>query len=270
MSPERKFVPMSEANTERIRTTATLPFQLHEEVGLNVKRLHVICQVSGFSHLRIRNDPQGETSQEVPQIVGIDRDGTAMAGKAKVKKVPTFQIDYSPTSEYGEPWKQARWQNLTISLNTEEMNQRILLSDESVKNPTMWGEEIHKALKSGTLKAGTRHLVKDFERYEKLLTLLGFTLHSSFEIGGALTGNIEPEAVVPGIAYRIALLGTVMTGLHSFLYGLEKPGEGRRISLFFGPELDRAAALLALTYTQRLAEGITENNTSEKHSSLGP
>lgn len=259
MSLERKFVPMSEANTERIRTTATLPFQLHEEVGLNVKRLHLICQVSGFSHLRIRNDPQGETSQEVPQVVGIDRDGTAIAGKAKIKKAPTFQLDHSPAFMFEKPWRQARWQNLTISLNTEEIKQRILLSDESVNNPIIWGKEIHKALKSGTLKAGTHHLLKDFESYEKILTLLGFALHSSFEIGGALTGNIEPEAVVPRIAYRIALLGTVMTGLHSFLYGLEKPGEGRRISIFFGPELDRAAALLALTYTQRLAKGISED-----------
>ena len=260
MSAERKFVPMSEANTGRLRTTATLPFQLQEEVGLNVKRLHAICQVAGFRHLRIQNDPEGETSQSVPQIIGIDNNGTAIAGKAKIKKAHTFHVDYSPTSEYKKPWKQARWQNLTISLNTEEMKQRILLSDESVRDPTRWGEEINRALRKAATKEGVRHLVNDLERFEKLLTLFAFALVSSDEIVDALAGNIEPKTVVPRIAFSFALLSAVMTGIDSLGYGREKPGGGRRISLFLGPELDRAVALLALTYTQRLAKGITENS----------
>ena len=260
MSAERKFVPMSEANTGRLRTTATLPFQLQEEVGLNVKRLHTICQVAGFRHLRIQNDQEGETSQSVPQVIGIDNDGTAIAGKAKIKRAPTFHVDYSPTSKYMEYWKQSVWQNLTISLNTEEMKQRILLSDESVGNPTRWGEEINGALKKAAIKEGTRHLVKDFRRFEKLLTLFGFAAATSSEMIDALTGNLEPEAIVPRIASSVVLFGTIMTGLHSLTSGPERQGEGRRISLFFGPELDRAVALLALTYTQRLAKGITENS----------
>ena len=257
-------MPMPEANTSRLRTTATLPFQLQEEVGLNIKRLHAICQVAGFRHLRIQNDSEGETSQAVPQIVGVDRDGTAMAGKAKIKKAHTFHVDYSPTFEYKKSWKQARWQNLTISLNTEEMKQRILLSDESVRDSTRWGKEINGALKKAAIKGGVRHLVNDLERFEKLLTLFGFALCSSSEIMSALAGNIEPKTVVPRIAFSFALLGTVMTALDSLGYGREKPGGGRRISLFLGPELDRAVALLALTYTQRLAKGITEDSKSRE------
>ena len=269
MSAERKFVPMPEANTSRLRTTATLPFQLHEEVGLNVKRLHAICQVSGFSHLRIRNDPQGETSQEIPQVVGIDREGTAIAGKVKIKKVPTFQFDHSPVDHspafvFGRHWKQSRWQNLTISLNTEEMKQRIRLSDESVKNPTMWGEEIHRALKSGTLKAGTHHLLKDFKRFEKIFTLFMYTLMSSEEILSVARGDLGLGNLAPTLAVDAVLIGTFMTVMHSLGYGVEKPGEGRRISLFFGPELDRAVTLLVLTHTQSLAKGITENNKSKE------
>ena len=264
MSVERKFVPMPEANTSRLRTTATLPFQLQEEVGLNIKRLHAICQVAGFRHLRIQNDPQGETSQAVPQVVGVDHDGTAIAGKAKIKRASTFQAAYSPSPEYELLWKQARWQNLTISLNTEEMKQRILLSDENVRNPERWGEEINGVLKKAVIKEGVHHLVNDFKWYEKLLTLFGFAVFFSDEIVNALAGNLEPKTIVPRIAFSYALFGTLMTGLHSFLWGAERQGGGRRISLFYGLELDRAIALAVLTYTQRLAKGITEDSKSKE------
>jgi len=261
MSPEREFVPMSEANTERVRTTATLPFQLHERVGLNVKRIHSICQLAGFSHLKIQNDPSGETSQAVPQIVGLDRNGSAVAGKAAVKNVPTYQSDYSPDPVFdvGRPMKQAVWKNLTVSLNTEEMKQRILLSDERVTDSSEWGKQIDEALKKATLRSGVRHLVGDIGRVEKILSLFFYTLVYSEDLVSIAKDDTSLLEAIPMFATSFALTGVVMTAMNSLAYGTEKPGEGRRASFFFGPELDRAIALAVSTYTGRLAKGLSED-----------
>lgn len=261
MSIEQKFVPMSEANTVRVRTTATLPFQLHEEVGLNLKRIDAICQVGGFQYLKIQNDPKGETSHAVPQIVGIDRSGSAVAGKVRLKEAPTFQSEYTPDTPafYLDRMKQGRWKNLTILLNTEEMKRRILSSDARVTDPSEWGNEINKALKMAMVKNGTRHLVKDLDRFDQFFTLLFYSLVYSDEIISLAKGESGPLETLSKMAGSLAITGMVMTTLYSTFYGVEKPGKGRRISLFYGPELDRTAVLLALAYTSRLAKGISKD-----------
>lgn len=254
MSLEHKFVPMSEANTWRLRTTATLPFQLHESVGLNVGRIETLCQIAGFRYLKIQNDPNGETSQAVPLVVGVGRDGQAVASRAAVKNVPTYQFDSSQVFDVRWPMKQARWKDSTISLNTEEMKQRILLSDERVTDSNEWGKQIDKALKGAAMKGGVRHLVSGLDRFEKIMTPFFYALIFSNDLVTIAKGE-SPEAI-PISATSIVITGTLMTGLYSLRYGVEKPGGGRRVSLFYGPELDRAIALAVFTYTSKLAKGI--------------
>ena len=72
-------------------------------------------------------------------------------------------------------------------------------------------------------------------------------------------GEAGPLEVLSSMGRGLAITGMVLTTLHSFSYGVEKPGEGRRVSLFFGAELDRAVILLALAYSSRLAKGIPKD-----------
>ena len=251
---------MPDANTWRLRTTATLPFQLHEKVGLNVGAIERLCQVSGFRHLRIQNDPNGETSQAIPQVVGIDARGTAIAGKAAFKEVPTSQFDCSPEHEY-LAFKQARWSDLTVSLNTQEMKQRILLSDNKVTDSEEWGRETDKAIKRSVIKSGIRHLVCGLDAYDKVISLLIYSLVSTSTIFVARGGRVDLgpyETAAVFISFAVGI-GAFTTAWGSSRYGKEKPGEGQRVNLINGPELDRAIALAVLTYTSKLAKGIPED-----------
>ena len=261
MSAECKFVPMSDANTWRLRTTATLPFQLHEKVGLNVGAIERLCQVAGFRHLRIQNDPNGETSQAIPQVVGFDARGAAIAGKAAFKEVPTSQFDYSPGLKFERGFKQARWKNLTVSLNTQEMKQRILRSDGKVTDSEEWGRETDKALKRAVIKSGTRHLVCDFDCYDKGMALLVYSLISTWTAFLARGGKVDlgPYETAGVFILYTVVFGAYTTAWGSSKYGKEKSGEGQRAGLIFGPEIDRAITLAVLTYTSKLAKGIPED-----------
>jgi hypothetical protein len=259
MSIENKFVPMSEANTERIRTTATLPFQLHEQVGLNVRRIHTICQVAGFRSIRIQNDQRGETSQSFPQIVGIDRNGSAVAGKVALKEVPTYQSDFPHGDSLSEADKQSRWKNLNISLNTEEMKQRILLSGRRVTDSLEWGKQLDSVLKRAMVKNGALHLVKDITRSEQKNALLLYTAFASFRLLSHAIYNYGPQEFLFYSTLHFVITGTSITTMSSAVSGVERSGQGRRVSLFYGPELDRALILLAIAYTSRLAKGVPKD-----------
>jgi len=264
MSVEHQFVPMSEANTACLRTTATLPFHLHEEVGLNVKRIHAICQVSGFRHLVIRNDPEGERSRATPQVVGIDRNGSAVGGKVAFREVPAFKSDYTEVHYGTFPQKQARWKNVVISLNTQEITQRILHSERKVTDSDEWGKEINKALKKAMTESGTRHLVKDLTRIDLIFTLVGNWLIYKNDLIEIVKEGIDPQVALSRLALRTVSVGVIFTTISSLFDGVEKPGEGRRVSLLYGPELDRAVVLLALAYSSRLAKGISKDGKNNK------
>jgi len=260
---------MTEANTDRVRTTANLPFQLHEEVGLNVRRLETICQIAGFRHLRIQNDPHGETTETVPQVVGINPDGSASAGKVRVNKIPTYRVMYSLNNRAALFYKQVVWKDMTIFLNTEEIKQRILFADESVRNPVMWGNEINNALKSATFRSGAHHLIRELGVFDRAASITNYSVMFYTALRGASEHNLDPLNTAYMIAYALVLVGTSFTLATSLIYGFEREGEGRRISFFFGPELDRAVALALVTKTGRLAKAIPAGDKPKEIGQIG-
>ena len=215
--------------------------------------------MGGFRYLKIQNDPRGETSRAIPQVVGIDRSGSAVAGKVGMKEAPTFQSEYTLDPHSDRPQKQARWKDLTISLNTEEMKRRILASDGRVTDPRQWGEEINSVLRRTMVRNGTRHLVKDLNRFDQFLTPFFYSLVYWDEIISLAKGEAGPLETLSKMGGSLALVGMVMTTVDSFFYGFERPGKGRRVSLFYGPELDRAVVLLAIAYTSRLAKAVPKD-----------
>ena len=76
--------------------------------------------------------------------------------------------------------------------------------------------------------------------------------------------GLDPKTTAHTIAAVIVMNGVMFTTLHSLGYGFEKKGEGRRVSLFYGPELDRALVLALVVPTGRLAKAIPKGNKSEK------
>lgn len=85
---ERKYVPMPYANTDRVTTSATLPFAMHQEIGLDLSMIHRLLQIGGIKSLTINSDRNGKTSGSEVEIVGFSPNGGAYAGKTKTNTVP--------------------------------------------------------------------------------------------------------------------------------------------------------------------------------------
>lgn len=252
-NPDR-FTPVSCANTDRIHTNVELPFGLSDEVGINTKFATALLQIGGFRHVRITGDSEGETSQVIPQIMGTDAHGLALAGEALVKTVPTHSYEVAELKD--ETVKQARWKDLDLTLNLAEIINRIEQTDKSVRDAQVWAQEVDQALRHTLINAGVENLLGGLHILEKLLVLIVYGtrvgLVSGVNINSISTNSIQPLSLEVALGHFIAP-GIVWSFYESMKYGVEKPGEGRRFSTVLGPELDRALVLGVIGRLNKLA-----------------
>jgi len=238
MSRESKFIPMPEAQTRRLRTKVKLPFAIEESIGINVKHTQALCQVSGLRHLTIKNQENPEVSNTINVVVGINEQGVGLAGKGIIKKVPTFEHEAQRSTSENFFYKNAIWQDLTISLNTKEVKQRILGSEEDVRNVAKWATELNDALTKGIVRTGLKQLLINLRKFDLImpsvvhLTTLSVLLRG--DIGNFLYWFIQDAGLW-------SFLGTMASSFENF-----KEGEGHRLSMFVNFELDRALALLVM------------------------
>jgi len=258
MSKENQFVPMPEAQTDRIRTTATLPFGVEKEIGINVKKLHTIMQLGGVSFLKIASEENGEKSIADATIVGFDGQGNALAGKTKMNYIRTSSSKYRLENN-NKNYKQSRWIDMSITFNTEELKQRLLHSGKKVNEPNNWSVEINKALKKQITKNCSVHLTSGFNTFETIFMsfLYSSNLLSSMDMGldNVIMGTVNPHLPTIGnLLYQLISTGTVFSIVDSFFLGFERKGTGRRLSLFYGFGIDRLALLALNTSTSTLAK----------------
>ncbi len=241
---------MPDAQTSRLRTTVQLPFQTEESIGLNVEKIQSLCQLSGFSHLRIQNQEDPKTSKSAVMPVGINSFNTAIGGKASIETEPIYLEETDLSHQAFR--KQSRWFNLKISLNQEEMKQRMLLSKKDLREATHWARDINQALTQGIVRAGVKQLFSGLSTEEKST--------SAFVYGLGLFNASSPV----GLVSYFATMALVSNYFQIYRFGGEnfKEGSGHRYSLFLGPELDRALILLIIAHTQKLAKPVELKSTN--------
>lgn len=249
------YTPIPEANTERIRASLVLPFRLEEQVGLNTRKIELLSQIGGISHVKIQNDEQSGTTQTIPQVVGIDGQGTAISGATKVSKVPSFRSSHeSDTSRY----KTSRWAELTIRINSEEIKNRLLKTDQIVNMPDPWAKEINSAIKKSILNSGVKHLMS-LERYEKFLAVFLYSLDVLLSTSLVVRAG-TPEQFLPEIINQAILTGIFWNIFKPILGdGLEGKGRGSRLSISMGPEIDRAAVLYLASLGKPIAKKLEKS-----------
>lgn len=253
----RQFVPMSEANTDRIRTSVSLPFKLEEKIGLNVGRIETLLQLGGFADLKISQEEDKETSSVVPMVVGINNKGEAVAGKAKVKVIPISQESVHLGKDL---FRDSRWSNLDITLNIEELQQRLLESGNNIQKTISWVRDINQTLTRGIIRAGLRNLlsIKDRTKEDWLAPLIYYgAWHANTLVGKTFYGA---EA---STSWAIIANSVAAAAVYHFLSaivppGPERKGSGTRFSVFIDFELDRAIGLFALGNLSTLAKPIDQ------------
>ncbi len=245
-----QYTPIPEVNSDRLRFQVTYPFGLEENIGVRVSRVETLCQIAGFNKLIFQSEDKDTTSSVQSAIVGMTASGTAMAGKTRVKMIPPFTYKQDEDS-HGEPQqdmmkKHSIWPDLEVKINVSEIKQRLNLLKKPVKDVVVWSAHTNSALKKSIVRAGVYHLIADMDIHD-------------IAYAGILNGVISTGVkFFSDPLYCFFIFSSVFTIKEFVEYGIETRGSGRRISLFLGPEVDRALALATLTLVQPLAAPVNK------------
>lgn len=236
------YVLLSEANyldDSRLRVNLDLPYNLGEKIEINVRKIDNLRQIGGFKTVSILTDNEPGTSQIIPQIDGVNGDGSIIARKAGIKSVPTGSCDYQKNDKW-IIFNRASWPDLKIKVNVDEIKQRIMGSENSIQNNSVWSKELDKTIRSNILKGGTDHLLPRWNEM-KFFDMTWSTLFygtpfylNDFKVDFGLIPRFFGVLVVTSVAWG---------GSGIISYGCEKKDKGYRWSLTVGPEIERAVAL---------------------------
>ncbi|MBX4205981.1 hypothetical protein KW795_02180 [Candidatus Microgenomates bacterium] len=258
-SQRPKFTPMPYAQTQRLRTAAELPFHIEEEIGLNLESLNKLMQLGGIRHLRIENDTENKKTSKVSLgISGMNNQGSAYGGVAVTQMVPPSLDTVELTG--GGQLKQAKWMDLTIKLNTQEMTQRMLQADQDVRQPENWARDLQKIVKKTVVGKSLKHLLS-LGPYETALFAWVYTQcitnAANLGISQVILHGYHPQNInIPQALFFLASTGTIARYMCMASQGRERSGQGMRISLFYGLEIDRAIILAIQANREKLVEKI--------------
>lgn len=235
---KENFISLSQANIlnlceGRLRVNLPLPYGLDERIEIDTHKMDVLRQMAGFSRVILTRDNESGTSQVVPQIDGINMDGTATSRRAKIKFVPEAKPEFKSDKEVIV--NRANWPELKIKLNVEEIQQRMLEKrEDSILNEKMWVKKLDLICKNSITKSGVKHLLSMKNGfYDNYMLFYFYGINLRIPILETTPLNIA-----------ISLFGKFgVDGIDSLFYGLEKKDKGYRMSFTLGPEIDRAIGL---------------------------
>jgi hypothetical protein len=214
-----RFTPLNQDLGHRLDFQPNrLPQAITDRVGIDIPRTERLLQLSGFRRLTVEmGDNQAHLIDKMPPLAR----------------------------------KQALWHDLSVSLDLPGIKQKIPGPNPYHQPASHWARPIDLALKKELLRAGTKNLIGGTSLAE---TLVNLGAYASIPLVTSLLA-IRPTPLELG-GYLL-LITTVTTAIDSAVCGLERQGEGRRLSFFLGPELDRTLALAILGNLNRLVGEVT-------------
>lgn len=251
------FVPVSSLNTfeKRVGFVGDFPEWLDlDKIAINWKRTQTICNLGGIYRVLVWGSNDGESSKTIPQIAGFNLRGEAYASKVSAStQVPFFDNRSTALNSKAEhPFREVV---AHITLNNNEIVQRIQNQGKNVRSTEAWAHHINKSLGQGLENIGLKHLVIELNRRDNLLAVYEYV----FPI--ALLTGINTFYKLIGLNYHPDFTDYLLlyaAGL-SFEF-IRRVHHRGRLSLFYGPQLDRALALVALTRTSRLVKSLPETS----------
>lgn len=250
---EENFIPLGGIMySPTVRFDLPLPeFVPQHQIGINYNKIHQLCRLGGIGHLRVTGKTDGDVTNFTPTIVGYDSQGNAYAGKKGTQvDIPLFEISNESDSDLSSVRPHAAtWINATLNLNINEITERIKQEprwERGVYSPKAWAYHLNHSLKESISTIGIRHLTLGLNRRNWFMSGLQHSLAAIFEMS-------SKNPSLEWFAFRMLVVNTVLTSLYITQYG---GGEnGYRLSLFYGPQLDRALLLKLLTSRATLAKG---------------
>lgn len=237
---KKDYIPLPELESASFRFAATLPnFVDPRSIGINLKRVNLLCRLGGIGNLRVDGITDQEISSYVPTIAGFDAQGNAYAAKTGLKtSTPLYTVDSRENS--GRILAQ-RWVNGVIKINIDETANRILSEprwNNGVNTPNAWAYHLNKILKSGIEDIGIKHLVIGFNKMDLLPNFI--------VIASIASGN---NALLGYVSWLFWLNVIVP-------YAMRTYGGFRRSLFLSGPQLDRAFLLKLISSRSTLVKNI--------------
>lgn len=243
---ESGFIPLPDAQSEKIRINLDLPsFIDKHKIGLNLSATESMMQMGGVKHLRISTETEGETTSQEVNIVGFTNQGEAFAGKAKTTNIPTAQYDSDLNNDGRNMISHcSEWINVNTTFNIDELATRISQDkrwSEGIRSTDAWASYLNKDIKKSIAKEGTHHLVFGLTRSQLLYMAI-------------MDVPFPPYNNISHVIHSFLLGNTIGNVLGHVLAKLN--AEDARYSLFFGPEVDRAAILNIMAKVKTLVKKI--------------
>ena len=260
------LTPLPEIYFRSPRIRVNLPFPSWVEtdnVGINIPRTERLMNLGGIRHIRFVGDVDGEHTTAVPVSVGLNTDGSQIAGMGSLResvKMQTLEQDGAPS--HRSSFRNSEWTSATIRINLNEIQRQIHDQNKNLRNAASWTPYLDKSLRWGIRKAGNEHLLTNFTARQKIMLFL-INIHNNLlfscnlSIPDILARDV-PTLPNPGIIL-------LCTGFNLFFWALPErmlrgkddgSGSGYRFSSFPGYEIDRAAVLQVLSRTKRVVAPI--------------
>lgn len=251
---ERGFMPLSKVESEQpapnIKIALSLPGYVDgDRIGVDVKGIVRLCELSGIRGIAVAGITEGKTSHVIPEVSGLNSDGSATASKKIAKvSVPTFEqmrLNFPHThSRIAD-----RWVWLYIGMNIDEIGLRVSETPKGVHCVDEWAKQLDKGFRVPIRRAGNRNLLYELEAGDKV----------DYGFIGSYTGLASGTALLingkVGLDFILALSGGIITNGIASLF-LSRRDPLHRFSVLPGPQIDRAVVFNVLSRTKTLIKDL--------------
>lgn len=265
---EKDFIPIPEAWSQKIRFNINFPKYVNEgEIGVNLKRVSLLCYLGGMSSLRVVSVSGEEKQEEAPQIVGFTSNGEAYAGASRAStRTSLISVGSNSQKEGFASLLQERWIDGVIKINMNAATNQISRDrhwSKGTRDTEAWAQVVDKSVRKGLNEIGVNHLLFDRNSNDKVQFLMA-TAFSMLNASGipVLLGPIQPhmptpEGFVSDLMIRFGILNILffMLNIPKRLFG----NEGYRMSFFLGAQPEYALALKIFSQ-RRLVKKLESTN----------
>jgi hypothetical protein len=236
MSKKENVVPFSEVNfnSNRVNLNFNLPEWVNmEQVGVNLSRLEFLMNIGGIKNLTVKG-VSGEVSKTYLTSVGSAPDGSNYAGGLGTKDKKDLSNGKLLNRDLGRI-QNTRWGNYQVDFNISEIQGIIQNKKLTLKDGNNWRPILDEGLRKEVSNLGTKNLLS-FSKNQLIETFL-------YNVGPIFWVLKNPEILIWGIPMN-TIMQTMFRLSDGTIDTIENgKGEGYRLSLIPGLEIDRALVL---------------------------
>lgn len=244
---EKGFIPLRRMEEEQpsdkfIVNLNLPPYVDKDRIGVDLERIHRLCRIGGISRILLIGNSGQETSHTVPQVIGFNSDGSALASKAVATvSAPVFDQKVVQNGNRTD----SRVVDITVNANIDEIGLRVADSREGLRSASEWAKQLDGGLKKTVRKVGTRNVIRN---RPYLWPDFGAVYGSTATVIFSLGGNINE------LSLALNIFNYGISRLHS--KSISERNSDHRFSFIPGPQIDRAIWLNLVSASGKLIKDI--------------